>query len=247
MDYRKFKAPYLRRAQIWEKADALRSRFPSCARLPVPVLDLAEFDLGLELVPKARLRQAGDIESLLLGDLKTIYVDRDAFLDPRSENRLRFSVAHELGHLGLRQPRISIALPAIPVLPSRTKAMTLTRNTVVLTAENAENSSAFHEEHLAFNAPVLTCRQRADRLKKQHVAFFKFFAPEAREILNDLLEKYASDGELQLVAVRKHLPDVLKVRPISDHGNVNQIIGKFGGADQLRNAVNQLQSLLYAA
>ena len=84
-------------------------------------------------------------------------------------------------------------------------------------------------------------RQRADRVKQQHVAFFKFFAPEAREILDDLLEKYASDGELQFT-----LPDVLKVRPISDHGNVNEIIGKFGGADQLRNAVNQLQSLLYA-
>jgi type I restriction enzyme R subunit len=96
--------------------------------------------------------------------------------------------------------------------------------------------------HLAFNAPVLTRRQRADRLKRQHVAFFKFFAPEAREILDDLLEKYASDGELQFT-----LPDVLKVRPISDHGNVSEIIGKFGGADQLRNAVNQLQSLLYAA
>ena len=96
--------------------------------------------------------------------------------------------------------------------------------------------------HLAFNAPVLTRRQRADRLKQQHVAFFKFFAPEAREILNDLLEKYAADGELQFT-----LPDVLKVRPISDHGNVNEIIGKFGGADQLRTAVNRLQSLLYAA
>ncbi len=103
MDHRKFKAPYLRRTQIWEKADALRSRFPSCATLPVPVLDLAEFDLGLELVPKSGLRQAGDIESLLLGDLKTIFVDRDAFLDPRSENRLRFSVAHELGHLILHR------------------------------------------------------------------------------------------------------------------------------------------------
>jgi type I restriction enzyme R subunit len=96
--------------------------------------------------------------------------------------------------------------------------------------------------HLAFNAPVLTRRQRADRVKKHETAFFKFFAPEAREILNDLLEKYAADGELQFT-----LPDVLKVRPISDHGNVNEIIGKFGGADQLRNAVNQLQSLLYAA
>jgi hypothetical protein len=36
------------------------------------------------------------------------------------------------------------------------------------------------------------------------------------------------------------------VRPISDHGNVNEIIGKFGGTDQLRNAVNQLQTTLYA-
>ena len=30
-------------------------------------------------------------------------------------------------------------------------------------------------------------------------------------------------------------------------GNVNEIIGKFGGADKLRHAVNELQSLLYAA
>ncbi len=96
--------------------------------------------------------------------------------------------------------------------------------------------------HLAFNAPMLTRRQRADRLKRQHVAFFNYYGPEAREILNELLEKYAVDGELQFT-----LPDVLKIPPISERGNVNTIIGKFGGADQLRNAVNQLQSLLYAA
>jgi type I restriction enzyme R subunit len=94
--------------------------------------------------------------------------------------------------------------------------------------------------HLAFNAPVLTRRQRAERLKKQQAAFFNYFGPEAREILNDLLEKYAGDGELQFT-----LPDVLKVPPISLHGNVNEIINKFGGADQLRTAINQLQNLLY--
>src|ERR1035437_1650678 len=96
--------------------------------------------------------------------------------------------------------------------------------------------------HLAFNAPLLTRRQRADRVKRQQTAFFNYFAPEAREILSDLLEKYAADGELQFT-----LPDVLKVPPISSRGNVNEIIGRFGGADNLRNAVNQLQSLLYAA
>ena len=53
--------------------------------------------------------------------------------------------------------------------------------------------------------------------------------------------KYAADGELQFT-----LPDVLKVPPISRHGNVAEIIGKFGGADQLRDAAQELQNLLYA-
>ena len=94
---------------------------------------------------------------------------------------------------------------------------------------------------LPFNAPVSTCRQHADRLNQQHVAFLRFFAPEAREILDDLLEKYASDGEMQFT-----LPDVLKVRLISDQSNINKMICKFGGTDQLRNDLNQIQSLLYA-
>ena len=42
-------------------------------------------------------------------------------------------------------------------------------------------------------------------------------------------------------------PDMLQIPTITKHGKLNEIIGKFGGADQLRNAVNQLQSLLYAA
>jgi type I restriction enzyme R subunit len=80
------------------------------------------------------------------------------------------------------------------------------------------------------------------RSHEQETAFFNYFAPEAREILNDLLEKYAVDGELQFT-----LPDVLKVPPISARGNVAEIARLFGGLDQLGNAVNQLQSLLYAA
>ena len=44
-------------------------------------------------------------------------------------------------------------------------------------------------------------------------------------------ESQPADGELQFT-----LPDVLKVPPISQHGNVAEIIGKFGGTDRLRNA-----------
>lgn len=50
------------------------------------------------------------------------------------------------------------------------------------------------------------------------------------------------DGELQFL-----LLEVLKVPPISQHGSVGEIVGVFGGPDQLRSAVNQLQDLLYAS
>ena len=72
--------------------------------------------------------------------------------------------------------------------------------------------------------------------------FFTQYAPEARQILDELLEKYPDHGAAQFV-----LPDVLKVPPVSMHGQIGDIIKTFGGADKLRNAVNQLQLLLYAA
>lgn len=38
---------------------------------------------------------------------------------------------------------------------------------------------------------------------------------------------------------------MLKVPPISDHGNVIEIANLFGGGEALRQAVQQLQTLLY--
>ena len=49
-------------------------------------------------------------------------------------------------------------------------------------------------------------------------------------------EPQSIDGELQL-----------KVAPLWRHGNVAEIACKLRGSDQLRNAVHQLQALLYAA
>ena len=97
-DPRKFKAPYNPKERIWQEADRLRAAHPAGREIPVKVLDLAEFDLGLELVPVDGLREQLDIDALLMGDLKTILVDKRAFMNPRLEYRLRFSVAHEIGH-----------------------------------------------------------------------------------------------------------------------------------------------------
>ena len=96
--------------------------------------------------------------------------------------------------------------------------------------------------HLAYNAPLRTRRERAQQMKQAHPDFFTRFAPEARQVLEELLEKYAEHGDAQFV-----LPDVLKIPPLSNHGTINDIITTFGGADKLRDAVEKLQQLLYVA
>ena len=96
--------------------------------------------------------------------------------------------------------------------------------------------------HLAFNAPLRTRRERAQRLKQERKDFFENYGPEARQILDELLEKYAQHGDAQFV-----LPDVLRVPPISDHGRPGEFIKLFGGPEQLRQAVNDLQVILYGS
>ena len=96
--------------------------------------------------------------------------------------------------------------------------------------------------HLAFNAPLRTRRERAQRLRATRKDLFEKYGPDARQVLEELLEKYAEHGDAQF-----KLPDVLHVPPISDHGRPAEIIKIFGGPDQLREAVNELQTELYAA
>jgi type I restriction enzyme R subunit len=96
--------------------------------------------------------------------------------------------------------------------------------------------------HLAFNAPLRTRRERAERVRREKQDFFDRYGPEARRILDELLDKYAEHGTAQFV-----IPDVLEVPPISERGNVIEIARFFGGARELRAAVNELQNLLYAA
>lgn len=94
--------------------------------------------------------------------------------------------------------------------------------------------------HLAFATPLRSRRERAAKVARERADFFSRYQPEARTILNDLLEKYAQFGITEL-----RLPDVLKLPPISDRGNTTEIIRVFGGADRLQAAVSDLQRLIY--
>jgi type I restriction enzyme, R subunit len=96
--------------------------------------------------------------------------------------------------------------------------------------------------HLAWNTPVVTRRERAGRVRREHADFLDRFAADARQILDELLEKYAEFGVGELSDLR-----VLEVPPFPDRGTPTQIAALFGGAPNLREAVDELQELLYAA
>jgi len=57
-----------------------------------------------------------------------------------------------------------------------------------------------------------------------------------------MLDKYAEHGSIQF-----KLPDILQIPPISGWGNVIEISDRFGGAEPMREAVNEMQRRLYAA
>ncbi len=96
--------------------------------------------------------------------------------------------------------------------------------------------------HIAFNSPLRSRRDRAESLRKNRKDFFQHYGPNARQVLEDLLEKYAQHGEAQF-----ELPDTLMLPPISARGTLSEITGFFGGPENLRSAVNELQALLYAS
>lgn len=61
---------------------------PAGRELPVAILDLAEFDLGLDLIPMDGLREQLDIDALLMGDLLWILLDKRVFMNRRLGYRL---------------------------------------------------------------------------------------------------------------------------------------------------------------
>jgi len=103
MDPREFKAPFITIDDIRKAVALFRTRYWPRETIPVDIFEIVEFELGIEIRTILNLREAGDVDALLLGDLETIVVDQNDFLNDRAQNRLRFSMAHEVGHLILHR------------------------------------------------------------------------------------------------------------------------------------------------
>jgi type I restriction enzyme R subunit len=96
--------------------------------------------------------------------------------------------------------------------------------------------------HLAWNAPLLTRRQRAERARKAAQDLFAQYGDTAREVLSLLLDKYIERGIVQFGA----LSDLMKVKPFDRFGTPSEIATRhFGGVKGMKDAVSRLQSTLY--
>ncbi len=95
--------------------------------------------------------------------------------------------------------------------------------------------------HVAYNAPLVSRRERAEKLRQKKANFLNTFTPAARQILDALLEKYADYGISQL----DDLPSLLRIQPFSQYGAPGEIYALFGGAGKLVQAVDEIQQGLY--
>jgi type I restriction enzyme R subunit len=95
--------------------------------------------------------------------------------------------------------------------------------------------------HVAWNGPATGRRERSRVVRREHEAFFARFEPDARAVLEELLEKYAEFGPSQLDDL-----GVLEVPPLAELGSPVEIAARFGGAGSLRAAVDELAELVYS-
>jgi type I restriction enzyme R subunit len=92
--------------------------------------------------------------------------------------------------------------------------------------------------HVAFDQPALTRRDRADNVRKRDV--FTKYGPQARAVLEALLQKYQDQGVIDLSD-----PRILQIPPLDMMGTPLQLIKQFGTRADFMFAVQELQSALY--
>lgn len=91
-----FKAPYISPGDIERKAEEFLREFHSDNSIPIPIEFIIEGKLEMDIIPIPGLKRGFSIEAFLSKNLLEICVDEHTY--STSENRYRFSLAHELGH-----------------------------------------------------------------------------------------------------------------------------------------------------
>jgi type I restriction enzyme R subunit len=92
---------------------------------------------------------------------------------------------------------------------------------------------------IAYDLKPKTRKQRAELLQKNKPDFFLLYSVKAQQVLKLILEKYVDFGLNQI------RPDIISAEPIRQKGNEIEIVNEFGGMEKYKQAIEQLQTLLY--
>jgi Zn-dependent peptidase ImmA (M78 family) len=95
------KVKYLSYEQIAERTQQILKEYKCESTIPVPVEQLIDNILQINIVPFPNLLRNFEINALTSSDLKTIYVDE--YLYTNLEPQYRFTLAHEFGHIVLHK------------------------------------------------------------------------------------------------------------------------------------------------
>lgn len=106
-DFSSFQCPWVDKSTICQKADVFRDTHWKGNPLPIDMESIIEAKLGLDVVPERDMLRDYDIDAYLKRDLTGVVVDYRCYMDERYSNRLRFSYAHEIGHLDLHKDKYS--------------------------------------------------------------------------------------------------------------------------------------------
>lgn len=102
MDYSKLKIKPLSNRQISEAADKTRLKFWG-DKIPVDIEKILEIGLKISIIPSPGLQNRVNVDAFISSNWKNIYVDNGRYMSDSYYRRIRFSLAHELGHFILHK------------------------------------------------------------------------------------------------------------------------------------------------
>ena len=94
--------------------------------------------------------------------------------------------------------------------------------------------------HVLFNAPIITRDERARSLLDMRKEFFEKYGTKAREVLFELVDRYRIAGIDEIVNWK-----VFKTPPFDKMGALKGIVQIFGGLDELKKAIQQIEAGIY--
>jgi Zn-dependent peptidase ImmA (M78 family) len=96
---------FLKYSEIEELAERFLKEHHPERTLPVPIDDIVELSLQIQIVPHKDLARLEQIDAFLSSDFTELHIDQDHYIG--RTNRSRFTLAHEVGHFVMHKEQVA--------------------------------------------------------------------------------------------------------------------------------------------